>query len=243
MLDARLPPFRDYHDNEGDHPTDHGAPPAIDLGPLNQSGDQPQPETTGNDADQQKPGAHDPGEFTPPPKQPGGDMDHDVVNDGDKNKSKNDGTTNSDNPAAAPSNPAPDTGPGENTPDIPIFLGPSNVDSPPSSSGPQNDPPQDSNRQDDDGRHKYHPLEHKYPDETYCDHFGEPLINLLSDNGGDGGDASSGAATRQEKASLLVRVTNLNMIKASGMGGMVPTPRTAVPVVMLLGVLCMVPQV
>jgi hypothetical protein len=33
------------------------------------------------------------------------------------------------------------------------------------------------------------------------------------------------------------------MIKASGMGGMVPTPRTAVPVVMLLGVLCIVPQV
>jgi hypothetical protein len=174
-------------------------------------------------------------------------MDHDTVNDGDKNKSKNDGTpaknTNSDNPATAPSNPAPDTGPGGNPPDIPIFLGPSNVDSPPSSSGPQNDPPQDPSHKDADGRHK-DPHEHKYPDETYCDdNFGVPLINLLSDNGGDGGDASSGAATRQEKASLLVHVTNLDTIKASGMEGMVLTLHSAVPEGMLLGVLCMAPQV
>jgi hypothetical protein len=202
-------PYRDYHGNGDDHSTDHGAPPAIDLGPANQPGNQPQPEPTGNGADQ-KPGAYDPGEPKPPPQQPGGDMDHNVVNSGNENTSTNDSTppknTNPDDPATSPSNPGPDPGADGNRPDIPIFLGPSNADPSPGNSSPPSDSPQDSGYyEDDDGRYAY-------PDETSCDddRFGEPLINLLSGNGGDGGDASSGAATRQETISLVVHVANLN---------------------------------
>jgi hypothetical protein len=216
ILDASLPLDRDYHSKEDDHPTDHGAPPAIDLGPIN--GDQHQPEATENDAGQ-KPGTHGP-EPTPP-KQPEDDMSHDGVNSGDKDMPKNDDTpakyTNSDDPATAPSNPAPDIGPDKSTTDIPIFLGPNNVD-PPSGNGPQGGAPHDSNYQDDDGEHRY-PNKHKYLDDTYCDHSGEPLINLLSGNGGDGGDASSGAATRQGVTRLLVHVTDLNAFQSFGYGG------------------------
>ena len=190
ILDASLPLYRDYHDKEDDHPTnDQSAPPTINLGPINQSGDKPQPEPTGSYTDQ-KPGVIDPGSPTPPLKEPEGDMDHNVVNDGSNN------TTNSGDPATAPPKPGSETGAGKDASDIPIFLGPSNADPPPGSGGPLSDAPQESGYRGDGGKHKYPDKIHDYPETSCGDHFGEPLINLLSGNGGYGGDASSGAVTR-----------------------------------------------
>ena len=213
ILDASLPLYRDYNDKEDDHPTnDHSAPPTINLGPINQSGDQPQPEPTGNDTDR-KPGVYDPGSPTPPPKEPEGDMDHNVVNGGSENKPTDDNTppksTNSDNTATAPPKPGPGPGAGENKPDIPIFLGPSNADPSPGSSGPPSDAPQESGNPGDGGKHKYPDESHEYPGTSCGDSFGEPLINLLSGNGGYGGDASSGVATRQGTTSLPVHLANI----------------------------------
>jgi hypothetical protein len=111
---------------------------------------------------------------------------------------------NPETPATAPPKPGPDPEAGKSTPDIPIFLGPSNNSPPPGSSGPSSNAPQQSGYPGDEGRFGH-------TDDTPCGGlFDEPLINLLSNNGGDGGDASSGAATRQEKTSPLIHVTNSN---------------------------------
>lgn len=141
----------------------------------------------------------------PPSNEPKKGMDPNAVDSGNKPA---DGSTpgkytNSDNPAAASPNPGPDPGAGENTPDIPVFLGPSNTEPSPGSGSPSSDAPQDLGYPDDEGRHKYN-----Y--EVPCGGpFGGPLIDLLSNNGGDGGDASSGSATRQEVTSLLIHIANL----------------------------------
>lgn len=213
ILDASLPLYRDYRDKEDDHATnDPSAPPTINLGPINQPSDQPQPEPNGNDPDQ-KPGVHDPGSPTPPPKEPEGDMDHNVVNGGNKNNPTDDNTppknTNSDDPATAQPKPGSGPGSGGNTPEIPIFLGPSNVDPSPGSSGPPSDAPQESGYRGDGGKHKYPDETHEHPETSCGDYFSEPLINLLSGNGGYGGDASSGAAIRQETTSLAVYLANI----------------------------------
>jgi hypothetical protein len=199
---------RDYPGNydHSDHPSDGGGPPVIDLGPTTQSGDQPQPEPeqepSGGDTGP-KPGTDGPGD------QPG-------INTDDGNKSADTGkdaplqpspdsaqpypppadTSNS----APPPKQEPDHGesPGESPPDIPIFLGPTNNHPSPEGQSQPSGPPQGSSYPDEKERHRY-------PDDPPCDeHFSGSLINLLSNNGGDGGDASSGAATRQETTPLFV---------------------------------------
>ena len=174
------PPAHSDHPGGEDNPTGSGGPPAIDLGPA------AQPESTGNDANP-KPDAHDPGEHAPPHNESKDGIEPNV---GDvENKSAD---------AVAQPKPGPDPAAGKGTPNIPVFLGPSNSNPPPGSSGPPSDAPQDSGFPSDE--------------ETSCGGpFGESLINLMSNNGGDGGDASSGTATRQEKRSLLVRVSDSNM--------------------------------
>jgi hypothetical protein len=202
ILDASLSVHREHLGAEDDHPTGGGgSPPAIDLGPV---GDQPPPEPTGSDANP-KPGGHDPGEPAPPhhESKDGAGIDPNVGDGGNKpvDESTPGKTTSADNPAPPPPKPGPEPGVGKSTPEIPVFLGPSNSNPPPGSSGPPSDAPQGSGHPDE-GRNGY-------TEDTSCDDlFGESLINLMSNNGGDGGDASSGTATRQERASPLVHVTN-----------------------------------
>jgi hypothetical protein len=203
ILDASLPLYRDYHDQEDDHPTnDQSVPPTINLGPINQSGEKPQPDPTGND----------PGLPMPPPKEPEGDLGHNVVNDGSNNNPTHDNIPPKDgDPATAPPKPGSEPGADENAPNIPIFLGPSHVDPPPGSSGPpSSDAPSESGYRGDSGKHKYPDKIHDYPETSCGDLFGEPVISLLSGNGGNGGDASSGAATRQETTSPPVHLANMN---------------------------------
>lgn len=176
---------RDHPGSEDNHPAGGGGPPAIDLGPTTQ------PESTGNSASP-KPEAHDPGE--PETPQLKDDIDPNVGNG--ENKSGD---------ATAQAKPGPDSVAGKNPPDIPVFLGPSNSDRPPGSSGPPSDAPQNSGNPGDE--------------DTSCSGLsGESLVNLLSNNGGDGGDASSGTATRQERTSLLVQVSNSNTFQSFGDG-------------------------
>jgi hypothetical protein len=190
---------RDYssnHDHDhSDHPSDGGGPPAIDLGPATQSGDQHQQDPSGSGADP-IPGASGPGDQAPP--SPGNGM---IPDEGSKSED-----TGQDTPLPSPpgsAQPA-DTGDSVSPPkqdpyhdespsDTPVLLGPDNGH--PSPEG-YHSSPEGSGYPDDKGRHGH-------PDYTDCDeHFGLSLINLMSGNGGDGGDASSGAATRQEPMSL-----------------------------------------
>jgi len=179
----------DHHGKEDDQPADGGAP-VIHLGPITPTGDQPeQPPHTGNDADP-KPVVYPPEEPASPPPEPDTGKDHNVVDGG--NKPPDGGTPGNyvdPNDPTAPPPPAPD--PAADHSNIPIFLGPS--DNGPSHAGnsPPHDAPKDSGYPSDGGRHKY-------TDDSPCHGpFGGSLINLLSNNGGNGGDASSGAATRQ----------------------------------------------
>jgi hypothetical protein len=195
--------YRDHRDDEGKHSADGGGPPAIDLGPITPADDKPQPEPNGNDASP-KPGAFDPGDPPPPHHESKGDIDPNVSDGGNKSADANTPgkTMNPETPAAGPPKPAPDPEAGKSTPDIPIFLGPSN-NGPPPSSGPSSNAPQKSGYT---GEGRYEDT-----DDTPCGGlFDEPLINLLSNNGGDGGDASSGAATRQERTSPFIHVANSN---------------------------------
>ncbi len=201
---GRKPVHRDQHDNGGNHPADGGGPPAIDLGPMTPTGDQPQPrprpQPNGNDASP-KPGAFDPGEPAPPHHESKNGIDPNVDDSGNRPPDPNipETSMNPEDPAAAPSKPGPEAG--KSAPDIPVLLGPSNS-SPPGSSGPPSDTSHSSGYpgdQETDG----------FTDGAPCGGLlDEPLINLLSNNGGDGGDASSGAATRQERTSPLVHVAN-----------------------------------
>lgn len=207
---------RDHRDDESKHPPDGGGPPAIDLAPITPAGDDASP----------KPGASDPGEPATP------HHESNVGDGGNKSPDANtpEKTMNPDNPAAAQPKPGLDPDAGKSTPDIPIFLGPSN-NSPPGSSGPSSNAPQKSGNPGDQGRYKY-------PDDTPCGGLlDEPLINLLSNNGGDGGDASSGAATRQGRTSPLIHVATLTRFKASGTMVVVAILHTVVPAAMPLGVL------
>ena len=193
LLDASLPAHRDHRDDEGKHPADGGAPPAINLGPA---GDQPQPEPNGNDTSP-KPGALDPGEPAPPHHESNSGIDPNV-GDG-RNKS-----TDANTPGKTVDPVNPPTEAGKSTPDIPVLLGPSNNSPRPGSSGPSSNAPQKSGSPSDEAKYGY-------SDDTPCGGlFDEPLINLLSNNGGDGGDASSGAATRQGWTSPLIHVANSN---------------------------------
>jgi hypothetical protein len=194
----------DHRGSENNRPADGGGPPAIDLGPLPQPGDQPQAEPTGNDTNP-KPGANDPGEPAPPHHESKGDIDPNVGDSGNKSV---DGST----PVTTPPKPSPDPGASKNTPDIPVFLGPSNSNPPPGSSGPPSDAPQGSGYPGDEGRNGY-------TDDACGGLFGGSLINLMSNNGGDGGDASSGAATRQERTSPFVHDANFNTFESFGDGG------------------------
>jgi hypothetical protein len=222
LLDASLPAHRDHRDDEGKHPADGGGPPAIDLGPITPADDQPQPVPSGNDASP-KPGALEPGEPTPPHNESKSGIDPNVGDGGNKSADANipEKPMNPENPATALPKPGPDPEAGKSTSDIPIFLGPSNNSPAPGSGSPSSNNPQQSG----------------YPgDDTPCGGFlDEPLINLLSNNGGDGGDASSGAATRQD-LHLFMSLT-LTPSKASGTVGVVAILRTAAPAAMPLGVL------
>ena len=203
LPDASLPAHRDHRDDESKHPADGGGPPAIDLGPITPAGDQPQPEPNANDAGP-KPGAFDPGEPAPPHHESNSGIDPDVGGGNKPADANTPGmTVNPETPAAAPPKPGPDPEAGKSTPtDIPIFLGPSNDSPPPGNSGPPSNAPPKSGYPGDEGRHGD-------IDDTPCGGiFDEPLINLLSNNGGDGGDASSGAATRQEWTSPLIHVAD-----------------------------------
>jgi hypothetical protein len=197
----RLPAHRDHRGDEGKHPTDGGGPPAIDLGPITPAGDQPQPEPNGNDAGP-KPGVFDPGEPVMPHHEPKSGIDPNV-GDGNKSADANTpgNTLNPETPATPPPKPGLDPEAGKTTSDIPIFLGPSNNSPPPGTNGPSPNAPPKSVYPGDEGT-----------DDTPCGGLlDEPLINLLSNNGGDGGDASSGAATRQERKFPLIHVANSNM--------------------------------
>ncbi|KAF8480975.1 hypothetical protein DFH94DRAFT_828471 [Russula ochroleuca] len=170
----------DHHGDEDNHPAGGGGPPTIDLGPM---GDQPPPEPTG-DANP-KPGGQDPGESAPPHHESKDGVDPNVGDGGSKSvdESTPGKTTNADNPAPPPPKPGLDPGAGKSTPEIPVFLGPTNSNPPPGSSGPPSDAPQDLGYPGDEGRNGY-------TEDTSCDDlFGESLINLMSNNGGDGGDA------------------------------------------------------
>jgi hypothetical protein len=204
LLDASPPAHRDHRDDEGKHPADGGGPPAIDLGPITPASDQPQPEPSGNDASP-KPGAFNPGEPAPPHDESKSGIDPNVGDGGNKSADVNTPgkIINPETPATAPLKPGPDPEAGKSPPDIPIFLGPSNNTPPPGRSGPSSNAPQ-SGYPGDEGKYGY-------TDDACGGLFDEPLINLLSNNGGDGGDASSGAATRQEKTSPLIHVANSNM--------------------------------
>lgn len=205
LLDASLPTHSDHHDDEGKHPADGGGPPAIDLGPMTPAGDQPQSEPNGNDTSP-KPGAFDPGKPAPPRHEPKSGIDPNVGDGENKPADANTPgkTMNPETPPTAPPKPVLDPEAGKSTSDIPIFLGPSNNSPPPGSSDPSSNAPQKSGYPGDEGRYGY-------TDGTPCDGlFDEPLINLLSNNGGDGGDASSGAATRQGRTSPLIHVANFN---------------------------------
>ncbi len=84
---GRKPVHRDQHDNGGNHPADGGGPPAIDLGPMTPTGDQPQPrprpQPNGNDASP-KPGAFDPGEPAPPHHESKNGIDPNVDDSGNR---------------------------------------------------------------------------------------------------------------------------------------------------------------
>lgn len=201
LLDASLPAHRDQRDDEGKHPANGSGPPAIDLGPITPAGDQLQ-QPNGNDAGP-KPGAFDPGEPAPhhEPESTVGDGGNKSADANNPGK-----TMNPENPTTAPPTPVPAADPeaGKSTSDIPIFLGPSNNSPPPGSSSPSSNTPQKSGYPGDEGRHGY-------ADDSPCGGLlDESLINLLSNNGGDGGDASSGAATRQGRTSPLIRIANCN---------------------------------
>ena len=192
LLEASLSAHRDHSDDEDKHPADGGGPPAIDLGPITPADDQPQQVPKGNDSSP-KPGAFDPGDPAPPHHESKSGIDS-------GNEPAPEKPMNPESPATAPPKPGPDPEAGKSTPDIPIFLGPSNNSPPPVSSGPPSNAPQKPGNPSDEGR---------YTDDTPCGGlFDEPLINLLSNNGGDGGDASSGAATRQETTSSLIHVAS-----------------------------------
>ena len=140
----------------------------------------------------------------PPHDESKHDMDHNAGNSEDKSADANppEKPMNPENPATVPPKPSSDPEAPKTTPDIPVFLGPSNSSPPPGNSSPPSSAPQNSGYPGDKGGYGY-------TDDTPCDGLlDEPLINLLSNNGGDGGDASSGAATRQERMSPLVHVAN-----------------------------------
>jgi len=230
LLDASLPAHRDHRDDEGKQPADAGGPPAIDLAPITPADDQPQPAPNGNDASP-KPGEFDPGEPAPPHHESKSGKDPNIGDGGNKSADANTPgkAMNPENPVTAAPKPGPDPEAGKSTPDIPIFLGPSNNSPPAGSSGPSSNAPQQSGYPGDEGRYGY-------SDETPCGGlFDEPLINLLSDNAGDGGDASSGAATRQDLR--LFRSLTLTRSKASGTVEVEAILRTVVRVAMPLGVL------
>ncbi|KAH9056989.1 hypothetical protein EDB87DRAFT_1145355 [Lactarius vividus] len=189
--------YRDYL-GDGDSPSAGDGRPVIDLEPPTQPGNPSQPEPVHdalpNDTNT------GPGDELPPPQNPN------VPNaaDGKNNKPSNGGTPASFQSGPAqprpppvntgnPVTPPPDPGANGTPPGIPIFLGPSNPssDRPPSGDiGPSSNPPRphgDEKEFEDNG-------------DPSCDGilggiFGGSLINVLSNNGGDGGDASSGKAT------------------------------------------------
>lgn len=139
-------------------------------------------------------------------------------------------SANPDDSAPSPKQ-EPDHSTGESAPDIPIFLGPSSNDPSPEGNRPPSGSPKSSGYPDDNGRYEY-------PDNPPCDEYlGGSLINLLSNNGGDGGDASSGDADRQETMSLSVRPLTCPQSVALGVANLAAALAPAVQVVMLPGVL------
>ena len=207
--------YRDYM-GDGDHSAASGGQPVVDLGPSTQPGDQPQPGPVhGAPPGDAKPGPSGPGDELPPPQSP------DVSKGGTPTSSQ------PGPPPPPPPPPPPNTGdsitppqkdPGGNgTPtDIPIFSGPSDPSNDRPSSGdigPSSDPPWATEPHGDE-------KEFEDDDDLSCDTiFGGSLINILSNNGGDGGDASSGKATRQEATSVSVHVADNSKSIANGKGG------------------------
>ncbi|KAI9512625.1 hypothetical protein F5148DRAFT_791266 [Russula earlei] len=181
---------RGYGSKEDDHPTDDGGQPVIDLGPINDTSDQPQPDHAGNDADP-KPDTYGPGEPVSPPRKPDTGIDPNVDNNPPEGSTPEKYPNPDESTPPSPKS-APDPANGEGRPYIPVFLGPSNNDPSHGSSHPPYDASHDSDHPSDGGRDRY-------TDDYPCGGpFGESLINVLSNNGGDGGDASSGSATSIE---------------------------------------------
>ncbi|KAI9445419.1 hypothetical protein H4582DRAFT_920603 [Lactarius indigo] len=184
-----------------DHPGDGGRP-VIDLGPSSQPQPEPVHDAPSGDTN---PNLSGPSDELPPPRNP----DVPKAADGKNNNPPNGGTpasfqsdpaqlkpppVNTDDPAIPPQKSEPDPGANGTPPGIPIFLGPSNPsnDRPPSGDiGPSSDPmwPHGDEKGFEDNSDSS-------CDGILGDIFGGSLINVLSNNGGDGGVASSGKATR-----------------------------------------------
>ncbi|KAN0121591.1 hypothetical protein V8E52_003487 [Russula decolorans] len=193
------PAHRDHRDDEGKHPADGGGPPAIDLGPITPASDQPQPEPSGDDASP-KPGAFNPGEPAPPHDESKSGIDPNVGDGGNKSADVNTPgkIINPETPATAPLKPGPDPEAGKSPPDIPIFLGPSNNTPPPGRSGPSSNAPQsgypgDEGNIGNGGSGGNSAYSGAGGDASGGSVIAYPaLVNILSNNGGDGGYANSG---------------------------------------------------
>jgi hypothetical protein len=205
---------RDYLD-DGDRPTASGGQPVVNLGPSESTppGDPHQPKpvdvTPPND---KNPDLSGPGDELPPPQ------NHDAPK-GDTPASSQPGPPppppppqNTGDSVTPPQKSEPDPGPT----DVPIFLGPGNPSGDKPSSGdigPSSDPPWNTDPHDNE-------KEYEGDGDPSCGGiFGGSLINILSNNGGDGGDASSGKATRQEAGSVFFRIADNSKSIANGKGG------------------------
>ena len=205
---------RDYL-GDGDRPTASGGQPVVDLGPSTPPGDQHQPEPVGvTPPNDKKPDLSRPGDEHPPPPNPDASKGDTPASPGPPPPPpppQKPGDT-----VAPPQKSEPDPGADGTPAGVPIFLGPSspNGDRPSSGDiGPSSDPPWVT---DPHGNDK----EFEGDSDPSCGSiFGGSLINILSNNAGDGGDASSGKATRQGAGSVSVRIADNSKSIANGKGG------------------------
>jgi hypothetical protein len=208
---------RDYM-GDGDRPTASGGQPVVDLGPSTPPGDRHQPDPV-HDAppNDKKPDSSGPGDELPPPQNPDASKGDTPASPGPPPPPPPPPPPqNTGDPVTPPQKSEPDPGPDGTPTDVPIFLGPSNPSSDkpsPGDIGPSSDPPWNT---DPHGNEK----EFEGDSDPSCGGiFSGSLINILSNNGGDGGDASSGKATRQEAGSVFVRIADNSKSIANGKGG------------------------
>lgn len=179
---------------DGDRPTASGGQPVVDLGPSTPPGDRHQPDPV-HDAppNDKKPDSSGPGDELPPPQNPDASKGDTPASPGPPPPPPPPPPPqNTGDPVTPPQKSEPDPGPDGTPTDVPIFLGPSNPSSDkpsPGDIGPSSDPPWNT---DPHGNEK----EFEGDSDPSCGGiFSGSLINILSNNGGDGGDASSGKAT------------------------------------------------